>query len=74
MKYIVRTNVRNILITVTDKALAEKFFEQSKEKYNNLMLLVEKEIPYTHNGKNTVKEVLKCWCKQGVDKTPDAMV
>lgn len=65
MKYIVRTNVRNILITVTDKALAEKFFEQSKEKYNNLMLLVEKEIPYTHNGKNIVREVLKTWCKRG---------
>lgn len=63
MKYIVRTNVRSVLITVTDKALAEKFFEQSKEKYDCLMLLVEKEIPYTHNGNHIVKEVLKGWCK-----------
>lgn len=62
-KYIVRTNMKNVLITVNDKNLAEIFFEQNKEKYDCLMMLVEEEIPYRHNGKNVVKKVLKTWIK-----------
>ena len=55
MKYIIST-IGKDLVTVTDKELAEKFFEQNKEKYSYLKLSEEITNPYPHNGKYTVRK------------------
>lgn len=68
MKYIIST-IGKDLVTVTDKELAEKFFEQNKEKYNYLKLSKEITNPYPHNGKYTVRESIEISYRQKEVKT-----
>lgn len=65
LKYKVQVNTRTILIETTSYEEAKACFEANKNgEYGQLLLSGLKNIPYEHNWKSTVWQVLEGWCKK----------
>lgn len=63
MKYIVRADVIHVLVSTTDKELAEKVFDENKVIYDHITLHEEKEITNAINEKCISGTIIKAWCK-----------
>lgn len=61
MTYIVSTTNKTDLFTTTNISEAEQYVAENKKNFSYLQLSKLVTNPYKHNGKYTVKEVIKCY-------------